>query len=247
MFASEPMADVYRVSLLGEMLDRFDELIGQGMTHMAAVSRVQREFINIARRMHDEGFTLLNETYGKRSAVWPNMTEDEAARYIEQSSECAHKKSMGIAMLSGSVGILYLALGILGRTPLSSTLGALGMFAAVGVGVYSICAAGKPDDAERVSKGRFSLDPKLRKKLRALKNLQEKKARKRRAKGIAVCAMCLLPAFIAQMLGFYQAQAELFGIAGLFAMVGYGVYEILMANKESKAAGELLGRIDGNA
>ena len=243
MFASEPMADVYRVSLLGEMLDRFDELIGQGMTHMAAVSRVQLEFSNIARRMHDEGFTLLNETYGTRSSVWPRMTEKEAARYIEQSSECAHKKSMGIAMLSGSLGILFLAQSVFLNTLFGAMIGSAGMFAAVGVGVYLICAAGKPDDAERVKKGRFTLDPKLRKKLRQLKGLQEKKGRKRRAKGIAVCATCLLPAVIGLMFGF--DEGVLLGIAGLFAMVGFGVYEIVMANKESKAAGELLGRNDG--
>ena len=31
-FASEPMADLYRVSLLGQMLDRYDALLGQGLS-----------------------------------------------------------------------------------------------------------------------------------------------------------------------------------------------------------------------
>ena len=39
-FAHEPMEDVYRVNLLGQMLDRYDELRQKGLSGDAALRRI---------------------------------------------------------------------------------------------------------------------------------------------------------------------------------------------------------------
>lgn len=246
MFDSEPLTDAYRVSLLGEMMNRYDELTAQGLGHANAVDRVCTEFMGIARRMHEEGFALMNETYGARSSVWPQMTEDEAARYIEQSSERAHKKAMGAALCVGSIGggLLIMGLGeLLGMYWIEDTLGVAAMFVMIGIGVYSFFSASKPDDQERVKKGQFSLGVKLRKKLRALGDLQKKKAHKRGAKGIALIVTCLIPPILLDgILGI--SGLDTMGAGGMYAMVAAGVYELMMAKKEDKATRELLGEKD---
>lgn len=245
MYPSEPMADLYRVNLLGEMLDRYDALTAQGLTQERAVARVRREFADIADRMREEGFA---PTDGRRraqsqsTAIWPSMSEDEAARYIEQSEAKAHRRAMGIALCSGSVGVIGLAeavTSLLGMDMYGGNLGAAGMFAAIGVGVYLICLGGKPEDEARVRSGRFSLSSRLRGKLGELKSLKEKKARRRRAMGIALCATCVIPLILMADI-FYCG--DMLGLAGMFAMVGAGVYEIMMSVSECGAVKRLLGQ-----
>ena len=76
-FAHEPMEDVYRVNLLGQMLDRYDELRQKGLSGDAALQRTTADYADIPARMRREGF---EEAGAHRTeARWPQMTEEEAA------------------------------------------------------------------------------------------------------------------------------------------------------------------------
>ena len=57
-FASEPAADLYRVNLLGQMLDRYDELLARQVDPLTAQTRVKREFSDIAQMMREQDFDL---------------------------------------------------------------------------------------------------------------------------------------------------------------------------------------------
>ena len=92
-FAHEPMEDVYRVNLLGQMLDRYDELRQKGLSGDAALQRTTADYADIPARMRREGF---EEAGAHRTeARWPQMTEEEAAasmcsRLPERLHEQAH-------------------------------------------------------------------------------------------------------------------------------------------------------------
>ena len=88
-FASEPAADLFRVNLLGRMLDRYDELIGQQVSPQTAQTRVKREFSDIAQMMRDQDFDLAED--GFTASRWPQLTEEEAAQYIQESDSQLHK------------------------------------------------------------------------------------------------------------------------------------------------------------
>ena len=76
-FAHEPMEDLYRVNLLGQMLDRYDELQKKGLSADAALQRTLADYADIPAQMRREGF----EEAGTRrtEARWPQLTEEEAA------------------------------------------------------------------------------------------------------------------------------------------------------------------------
>ena len=71
-FEREPMADLYRVNLLGQMLDRYDALRDKGMNAEAALQRTQDDFADIPRRMRREGFEELNAPTS--SGRWEQLT-----------------------------------------------------------------------------------------------------------------------------------------------------------------------------
>lgn len=55
-FAHEPMEDLYRVNLLGQMLDRYDELQKKGLSADAALQRTLADYADIPAQMRREGF-----------------------------------------------------------------------------------------------------------------------------------------------------------------------------------------------
>ena len=110
-FEREPMADLYRVNLLGQMLDRYDALMDRGMNAEAALQRTQDDFADIPRRMRREGFEELNAPTS--SGRWEQPTEDEAAAYVKQSSDYQHRVAMGAALCSACVAPLMAFTGLM--------------------------------------------------------------------------------------------------------------------------------------
>ena len=147
-FASEPAADLFRVNLLGRMLDRYDELIGQQVSPQTALTRVKREFSDIAQMMRDQDFDLAEDEF--TASRWPQLTEEEAAQYIQESNSQLHKTALGTAMCSACV--LPLMLGAAFGTLTGSwrgeeffaSIGMVGMFIMIGLGVYAMTTAKKP-------------------------------------------------------------------------------------------------------
>ena len=70
----------------------------------------------------------------------------------------------------------------------------------------------------------------------------DEKASRRRGKGIAMLVTCVLPIFVGAMLDEMWAADfwALLGVAGMFGMIGAGVYELVMASGEKKSIRELL-------
>lgn len=96
-FAHEPMEDLYRVNLLGQMLDRYDELQKKGLSADAALQRTLADYADIPAQMRREGF---EEAGARRTeARWPQLTEEEAADYVKQSNAYTHKIAMGFGAL----------------------------------------------------------------------------------------------------------------------------------------------------
>ncbi|MDO5299142.1 MAG: hypothetical protein Q4F18_06910 [Clostridia bacterium] len=246
-FEAEPMADLYRVNLLGQMLDRYDELHERGMGETNCVERVKYEFSSIPRWMREEGFTETADIGAQQSVSrWPQLTEDEAAQYIKESNEYLHKQTLGVALCTACVAPMMIMCGV-GELvweleDFSVMFGLVGMFGMIGMGVYTMMTAMKPKNHERIKKGRFSLSARLRKKLTQLSELTAPKVRKRKAKGITMLVLCMVPLFMGTMLEemWYSDVWPLFGLAGMFAMIGAGVYEVVMGRDEEKTLKRLL-------
>lgn len=244
-FASEPAADLFRVNLLGQMLDRYDELLARQVDPKTAQLRVKREFSDIAELMREQDFDIAEEFTASR---WPQLSEEDAAQYITESDSALHKKSLGTAMCTACTLPLMFCMGfgeMLGgarATEFMSFLGLAGMFAMIALGVYSICTAGKPKKQETVKRGRFSLSSRVRRKLRQLQTAVDEKARRRKGKGVALLVTCAAPIFVGAAVDslFYSEFGAMFGVAGMFAMIGLGVYEVMMADGEKKTMKKLL-------
>lgn len=251
-FAREPQEDLFRVNLLGQMLDRHEELLSKGLSEEAAISRVKREFFDIPDQMREMGFEESDEQEEFTASRWPQMTENEAAQYIKESDMQLHKRALGVAMCSSCVFPLMVAAAFAGLSSswrveeAVSMFGLVGMFAMIAVGIYSMTQAKKPKKEDVVKKGRFSLSTRLRKKLNELHEAVEEKARRRRGKGIALLVGCVAPIFVGGALdslflvnGF--EMCSVLGVAGMFVMIGAGVYELVMADGEKKTMKKLLG------
>lgn len=251
-FASEPAADLFRVNLLGRMLDRYDELIGQQVSPQTAQTRVKREFSDIAQMMRDQDFDLAEDEF--TASRWPQLTEEEAAQYIQESDSQLHKTALGTAMCSACVLPLMIGAAFGEMTgswrgeEFFSLIGLVGMFAMIGLGIFTMTTAAKPKKHETVKKGRYSLSSSVRKKLQQLRTAVEEKARRRRGKGIALLVACVAPIFVGtaldSLLSIYSSAGAIFGVAGMFAMIGLGVYEVVVASGEKKTIAKLLDNED---
>lgn len=249
-FASEPAADLYRIQLLGMMLNRYDELRGRGMGEISALNRTKYEFDDIAGRMREQGFEALEsgaETEGDNLSRWPKLSEEEAVRYIAERDAYLHKIAMGSALCSACVAPLMLFGGVselmMGHTPdAASILGLVGMFGMIGMGVYAIVTAAKPRSEKKIRKRQFSLSVRLRRMLEQLREEIEDKARKRTGRGVAVIVMSLIPTLVGAMFSeMWNTDVwPMLGVGGMFLMIGAGVYELIMADGEKKSIKRLL-------
>ncbi len=245
-FEQTPEADLFRVNTLAQMLDRFDDYAGNGADTPSAVSYVRREYANLADRMREAGFEEA-EREGKRAARWPVISEEEAAQYLKEANAQVHKRAIGIGLCSACCLPLLLINGVCellgGYSDAWPLLGLCGMFGMIAMGVYAIVTAKKPDSEKKINKKRFSLSARLRRKLTAMQEMTREKARRRRGKGIAMLVACVLPIFLGAALDelFYVYDAfAIMGVGGMFAMIGAGVYELLVADGEKKAIDRLL-------
>lgn len=240
-YISEPMADLYRISLLGEMLDRYDLCIRTGFDDERARNHVYRSFSDIPKRMREEGFERVVDP---NQPVWPQMSEDEVAQYMRESSACLHKTSLGTALCSACCFPMMIGAAFteMWQTDVGAFIGMAGMFGMIGMGVYLLTTAGKPKGKDKVKKRHFSLSARVKKKLRELRDAIDEKASRRRGKGIAMLATCVLPIFVGAMLDSMWGGKfwAIFGVAGMFAMIGAGVYEVVMAAGEKKTIRDLL-------
>ena len=249
-FASEPAADLYRIQLLGMMLNRYDELRGRGMGEISALNRTKYEFDDIASRMREQGFEALEsgaETEGDSLSRWPKLSEEEAVRYIAERDAYLHKIAMGSALCSACVAPLMLfccisELMIAYASDAANILGLVGMFGMIGMGVYAFVTAAKPKNEKKIRKAKFSLSARLRRQLEQLREEIEDKARKRTGRGVAVIVMSIIPVLVGAMLSeMWNTDAwPMLGIGGMFLMIGAGVYELIMADGEKKTIKKLL-------
>lgn len=248
-FEREPMADLYRVNLLGQMLDRYDALRDKGMNEEAALQRTQDDFADISRRMRREGFEELNAPTS--SGRWEQLTEDEAAAYVKQSSDYQHRVAMGAALCSACVAPLMAFTGLMtmindSLMGVGGTLGLVGMFGMIGMGIYCLTTAKRPKNRAKIRDGEFSLSSRLRKKLMMLKEAADEKMRRKRGRGIALLATCVIPIFLGAALDslgntqFSNYPLAVIGVAAMFLMIGLGVYDVTAASGEKKPLSELL-------
>ena len=248
-FVREPMADLYRVGLLAQMLDRYDELRAKGLSDESALYHVENEFRDIPDRMREEGFDELEAPGHAASASrWPQLSEKEVAQYIRECNDSLHHTAIGAALCSACCAPFMAAMAVSDIfwqfSDMFATLGLVGLFGMIGVGVYSIATASKPRKQEQIKKGRFSLSNSLRKKLLAVQEKTEQKARRRRGKGIALLVTCVIPLFLGMSLSsvWYSDLGAMMGLAGMFGMIGWGVYEVIMGDGEKKPLRRLLDK-----
>ena len=114
----------------------------------------------------------------------------------------------------------------------------------IGMGVYCLVTAKKPENRSRIRSGKFSLSASLRKKLMARKARADEKARHKKGLGSALLATCVLPIFAGAALdslwGLYSNPFAILGVGAMFLMIGAGVYELTAANGEKKPIKDLL-------
>lgn len=243
-FASEPMADLYRVQLLGMMLDRYDELREKGLGELSGQNRVMYEFDDIAKRMREEGFEELEAQDERNLSRWPQLGEAEAERYIRERDAYLHKTSLGILLCTACVTPMMVCAGLADAlySDFFAMFGLVGMFAMIGMGVYAMVTAVKPRDAKKIKKGKFSLSARLRRKLTQLCEDVEAKARRRKGRGVAMIVTSVIPMFLGAAMQemWYSDLWPLLGVAGMFVMIAIGVYELVMADGEKKTMKQLL-------
>lgn len=246
-FASEPMADLYRVHLLGRMLNRYDELRGKGMGEISSQNRVLYEFDDIAEQMREQGFEE-TESLEEEATLsrWPQLGEEEARRYIQERDAYLHRNAIGTALCTACVAPMMFSIAIgelfFMMEDFFAMFGLVGMFAMIGLGVYVLTTAVKPKSEKRIRKGKFSMGGRLRRKLEQLREEVEDKARRRRGRGVALIVASLMPLFAGAALSeiWYSDGFPLLGLAGMFLMIGAGVYQLVMADGETKTMKRLL-------
>lgn len=247
-FEQSPEADLFRVNTLAQMLDRFDDYAANGADAESAIRYTRREFSDLAARMRREGFEEA-EKAERSSGRWPLLTEDQAAQYLKEHSAMLHKRAIGIGLCSACCLPLMAMNAVselfFNREEACALLGLCGMFGMIAMGVYAIVTAKKPEAEEKIRKKRFSLSARLRKKLTAMREMTKEKARRRKGRGIALLVACVLPIFLGAVLDelWYTWTNDAFailGVGGMFAMIGAGVYELVVADGEKKAIDKLL-------
>ncbi len=244
-FAAEPMADLCRVHLLEQMLNRYEALRGKGMGEASGESRVLYEFSDIANRMRERGFEEIDAPEAEPNlSRWPLLTQEEADRYIQERDDYLHRQAMGAGLCSACVTPLMVAAAFneVFYSDAFAMLGLVGMFAMIGMGVYAITTAVKPENRKTIRKGHFSLGSRVRRRLEQKRAEIERKARKRTGRGVAMLVTCVIPIFIGAALSevTYSDAWPMLGIAGMFLMIGAGVYEVVMADGEKKTIKQLL-------
>lgn len=248
-FAPEPMADAFRVSLLGRMLDRYDALRAQGLSDAMSQSRVIAAFGDIPQQMRAQGFGELSEGDAPVSR-WPQLTEGEADAFIQENDGYLHRIALGSALCSACVTPLMIGAAFtqLWDMDYPSLIGLMGMFGMIGMGVYTITSARKPKQLERVKEGRFSLSTRLRRRLAQLREEAEERASRRRGKGIAMLVTCIMPLLVGAALDtmWNNGFAPVLGLAPMFIMIGTGVYELIMADGEPKTLSRLMDTDEGD-
>lgn len=252
-FESEPQANLYRVNLLAQMLDRYDALRAVGTSEELCLQRVRREFADIPERMAKAGFERVSTQGRGAVARWPQLTEVEAEEYIAQANTFAHRMGIGTALCAACCAPLMAAVGLSelwwrGEDAFAF-MGLIGMFVMIGLGVYAFVTAEKPKQRNDIKKGRFSLNSRLRSKLTRQLDATRRKTRKRTATGIALLTTCVIPILFGAMLGEIFGGYGMFptiGVGGMFVMIGLGVYELVVADGEKKAVAALLKEKDSD-
>lgn len=246
-FEQEPMADLFRVNLLGQMLDRYDELAAHGASGAACAQHVRREFADIADRMRSAGFEEIEFRKGRASSRWRLLTEHEAMEYLEESSAFQHRQSLSIAMFTSCAVPLFVACGfsemLFGYTSDAASLfGLVGLAGTVGLGVYLLASSAKPKNEKKINSKKFSLTTRLQEKLEQMAVQIENKARRRKGKGIAMIVSSVAPLFLGAGLSEMWGSdfGTFIGLSGLLLMVAAGVYELVMGDGEKKAIRRLL-------
>lgn len=246
-FAARPEEDLFRVNLLGQMLDRYDELSGKGLSTFTCRNRVIDEFCDIPARMRAQGFDSEDGARAAGASRWPQLSEAEAARYMKERDAYLHRIALGVMMCTACVTPVLLGAGLAElffgfAYDVFAVLGVAGMFGMIGTGVYTITSAKKPEKEKAIKKGQFSLGMRLKKQLQAMKETVWEKTRRRTAKGIGLIIACLIPLFlgIALDIFFITEFFSILGCGGMFVMIGAGVYELIMADGEKKTVGRLL-------
>lgn len=245
-FERTPEADLFRVNLLTQMLDRYDALLGSGGNPAVCVERVCHEFADIPRRMTEAGFEPMKEDDVRASGGWPVLTEEEAEHYMAQVHDYAQKRAASAGLYTACLAPLIALMGLFGNgasEDVLSALGLAGMFAMIGAGTYMAATAKKPKRQDDIKHGRFSLSGRLRKKLEGMQDAVLDRAKKRRAKGYVLLCCCLIPVFAGIALDSIFSANDVFsmvGVSGLFAMLGLGVYELNAAGGEVKWFNRLL-------
>lgn len=235
-FASEPMADLFRVNLLGAMLDRYDGLRAQGLSEGASRGRVLYEFDDVAARMREQGFE--EDTDEAEISEWPKLTEAEVERFMQERDVYLHRTGMGTALCSACVTPVMLGAALSSSSDGFALLGIVGMFAMIGLGVYAMATAAKPKKQSAIKKGRFALSRRMRERLSQMREDVERRARLRFGKGVALLVACPMPIFIGAALS--GDSFALLGVAGMMMMIGLGVYELMLADGEKKTMKQLL-------
>ena len=246
-FASAPLEDMFRVNLLAQMLDRHDEIAEKGLSELSCRSRVLYEFGDIADRMLKQGFEMHEGQEEEGFSRWPRLSETDAEHYIAERDAYTHRIALGVMMCTACLVPLMVMMGLSELTSGSAEdmfalLGMAGMFGMIGTGVFTITTAKKPALDKAVKKGRFSISGRLKRKLEAMKETAGNKARRRMGKGIALLAACIMPILLGAALDsiWYSEIASMIGVGGMFAMIGAGVYELIMADGEKKTVSRLL-------
>jgi len=246
-FEQTPEADLYRVQLFSQMLDRYDEYIRNGVNAESACAYVSKEFSNLRERMRAEGFA----ERGKRergAALWSWLSEGEAVTYIRESTARVRRRTAGLVTYiaaivpAGLIECFRVLQDIRGDS--MEILEMCCAFVVIALGIFLICTAKKPELHDKIRKKKFALSKQLRMKLTDMKAEMSKKAGSRKKTGFMVMLFSVLAGGVSYAFGdLYLGDVYLAGMLCLIMVCALSciwLYMMLSADAEKKAVNKLL-------
>ncbi len=242
MFASLPnTAEVRKArnELLQMMEDKYNELIEDGVNENTAVGTVISEFGNLDELAEDLGLEKVVEEVHGKEAEEPRrqVSIDEVKEFISNRSKKALFLSSGImfCIISVASPILFEDLNMISRVN-AETLGVVGMFLLIGLGIFGIIFSNAID-----YKWKFLKKEPCQIDMNTASYVKERRSRFELSRalwvtiGIILCLICWLPTVALE-----QLNVESIGECLLFLLVGIGVFLIVYANKVASGSDLLL-------
>jgi len=242
MFANMPNTEAVRRAkseLLQMMEDKYNELIEEGKSENEAVGAVISDFGNLEELAEDLG--VASEVQEEK-----RMNEENPRRRVSLEEAKDYIRHQGKAGIIVGLGVLLCITSVIwpistDSLKLNDGFGVIGMFISIGIAVALFVTNGVISEAKWkfIEKERCAIDLATSEYVKKEEKSYITVHAIQKAIGVVCCALCWLPAALADEFGYHMFED--FAGAILFILVGVGVFLIVSTNYVNGAYETLLG------